>query len=804
MISLCQAEGRGKIMPQLEWLAATLSPADIAPHPNFFSSEHITEASIFALVCSARWSDVERAKDSVPELDLTVIYATRDAFTSGESQSGADRLAEVVRTWSQDGDPAKYAALTLVASATYCELDLYQAAFDLLGFVIAKLEPDRSADNDLLLAALYQQLAMRQYDYGVDSSYIQSATQARAKIDSIERESLSSFPLSQGVDWSSSATLNDICNSISRASQSLLLNVGGFSPDSWQELVRSRPTYLDLKALQGKAEALSKFLDDAFEARLPSGTITFGRSTAENEVFSTLLSEELLGDPSVRSTRNELGTLRFLVGVANGEAWHITEAINLLRQGHGHARLRAVVNHVLNAGPLSALTECAVRIIDRRDPASFSLGELIVLHASADQLDPKTASSYFPQISQMFRHPETFTLQQLALKEEAFITAAEFANVAESPTGFARSMLELFQHLRGQQLYERAIVRALYAYDVSKATKEEKTLWTTWLDEEHARELPELASMISLMFNSEFTPGPQQGRVDTLQSVASYVDRWLRYGRQIPAEIIDDATPILIGSMRNIQEDAHKGRFSAMSIDVAAAAVALAQYSGRPEFWGEIASFLSDPSIQRDDTRQAFELIANNPTSAPEIVRDKLRANRNAILYTTPENWSSLKISPYPAALNCYTSTQIMDLPAVLTEISALAGSGMEMARAAACGALSAYISHVDAQSIWVSVLALQLSRDPSAVVRARAGRVLAALLRSQSDLRSLIISRVDALLGEDGIAVPINLLRELSSPNSVLDSQLVSRVQQLSSGSVSARIRKSAHELLGRQQSSS
>src|SRR5260370_28650819 len=50
----------GRSMAHLEWLAAALSPSDIAPHPNFFSTEQITEVSIFALVCTGRWSDIER------------------------------------------------------------------------------------------------------------------------------------------------------------------------------------------------------------------------------------------------------------------------------------------------------------------------------------------------------------------------------------------------------------------------------------------------------------------------------------------------------------------------------------------------------------------------------------------------------------------------------------------------------------------------------------------------------------------------------------------------------------------------
>jgi hypothetical protein len=788
-------------MAQLEWLAATLSPSDIAPHPNFFSSEQITEASIFALVCSARWSDIDRAKEMASGLDFTAIYLARGALAVGESRQAADRISELVRNWSQENDSAKYTALTLIASMAYCDLDIYQAAFDLLNFVIERLEQDRSPDDELLLAALYQQLALRQYDYSAGDASVESAAHARSYIANLDVASLSTFPLSQGVGWSSVTTLNDISQAIADASQSLLLSSRGPFPEGWQDAVRSRPGYLDLKALRSTAEAFGHFVNDLFEARLPSGGIIFSQSSADNDLYASLLSEELLGHPSARSARNELGKVRFLEGVEKQELWLIIESINLLRHGRDYRRLRTVVSHVRGAGPLSALATCAGQIMTERDPDSFSLGELIVLRAGADQLDAETAASYLPKITRIFERAQSFAVQDLALMEEAFLAAAEFANVAESPTGFAGSMFRLFQRLRDQELYEMAIVRALQAYDISKATDQEKTAWTEWLNEQDTRKLPDVAaSFIGLIFDSEVVPGSQVGSTVTLQSVASYVDRWRRHGRQIPSKVIDEAVPILVDHLKSIQEDAHRGLFSGTMIDAGAAAVTVAQYSGRPELWSELGSFLSDASVQRSDTRNAFEFIANDPDSVPGAMREQLAANRSAVLYSAPELLSSIKVSPYPSALNSFIALRIMEVPAIITEISALAGSDIEMARAAACVALAVYVSNVDKRSTWISVLALQLSKDRSATVRAQAGRVLAALLGEQGELEQLMRIRINALLGEDGLTVPLNLLRELSGSGLALDPQLISRISQLATGSVSAYVRKAATKLWDEQ----
>jgi hypothetical protein len=790
-------------MAMLEWLAAALSPADIAPHPNFFSSEQITEVSIFALVCSARWDDVNRAIATAPDLDLTDVYLARDAMTTGESRRAAERITRIVYSRAAGIDPAKDAALTLIASMAYCELDMYQAAFSLLNFAIEQLERNRTADQNLLLAALYQQLAVRQYDYGANNAAIRYATEAQNHIQSLDVSSLSSFPLSHGVGWSSATTVRDISEAITAASSWLILAARGPFSEGWQDIVRRRPGFLDFRALQGTAEAFSSFVNNAFELRVPSDAITFGQSNMDSQLYATLLGEELLGSPSAHSVRNDLGKVRFLQSFEANEPSLLTDSINLLRQGRDYRRLREVIGHVRASGPLRAMAECAQQIMAERDPSSFAIGELIVLRASADQLDSEIAGSYYPKIVQIFSSRKIFSLQDLAFAEEGFLAAAEFANVTESPTGFPEFMLEIYRRLRGQEPYEIAIARALRAYDNSKITEEERVAWTSFLQAEYPRDPSVAAAVIGVVFDVDMTAGFEAGQTATLQSVANHVDQWRRHGRQIPVEVIDAAEPILQDSLRSIQEDAHQGRFAGGLIDTAAAAVAIAQYSGRQQLWSQLASFLSDSSIQRADTRNAFEFISTDPVSVPEVTRNRLAANRNEVLYSAPEMLSSIKVSPYPSALNCFISLRIIPVPEIITEISALAGSGMEAARAAACTALATYAAHGNAGQIWVSVLALQLSKDASATVRAQAGRTLAAQLGPEGELRPLVLIRMNALLGEDGLAVPLNLLRGLATSNQILDAELISRVQQLATGSVSCYIRKAASKLLDQQRTS-
>ncbi len=780
-------------MAQLQWLAAALSPSDIAPHPNFFSTESITEPSVLALVCSMRWRDMQRAVESAPDLDLTAVNLAKDALVSETSRQAADRITIFVQSQLAENDLGKLSALALIGSVAYCELDMYESAFNLLDSVITQLADDNLPDYKLLLAALYQQLAMRNYDYNSDDIYPELARKAKAYLDDLDVNSLSAFELSQGVSWTSSTTLRDIIDVLDVAAQSLIMSASVPFAEGWQELVRRRPGYLDVRALRNTADAYESFVDDLFEARVPSNTEIFGKVSPDSYLFSALLNEELSGRPSARSTRSHLGTLRFLQGSDMKEEWLLSQAINLLRQGRDYRRLRSAVGFIRNSGPLRALSVSAGQIMTERPSTSFGLGELIVLRSAVDLLDSRIAHLYFARIVGIFADPESVRLRDLTFYEEAMLAAAEFANVTLTPTGFAAIMLAMAKRLPQSEPYQMAVARALNVFDFSLATSEERAEWSSWLTEQTVS--GPVVSTVSVKLDSAVAPYSD----GTLESVAYHVDRWLHNKTAMPDAVAQAAPAILVTRLREIKEDAHRGVFSFVAIDAAAAAVVAARLTGSADLWSELAYFISDTAIQRSDTQNAFELLSDEPFSVPQVIRTQLATRITPLLYTTQSMFESQSVSPYPSALKCFISLKLVEFPAAIVEISALAGSVIEQARSAACSVLSTYATHVDRRSTWVSVLALQLSKDQSATVRARAGRTLATLLAANNELGSLLLTRVEALLGEDGLVVPINLLRELANSASTLDPRLMSRIRQLSSGSVSDYIRRAASGILAR-----
>nr|MDQ6949638.1 hypothetical protein [Actinomycetota bacterium] len=90
---------------RLEWIAALLSPQDVAPHPNFMSEERITSSGRLAMLLQMRIAEFDRLAEAGPtELhaagqidedggdrisESLVVEAARESLDSTRSKSGA-------------------------------------------------------------------------------------------------------------------------------------------------------------------------------------------------------------------------------------------------------------------------------------------------------------------------------------------------------------------------------------------------------------------------------------------------------------------------------------------------------------------------------------------------------------------------------------------------------------------------------------------------------------------------------------------------------------------------------------------
>src|SRR5579875_2913958 len=117
-------------MSEMQWIAAALAPADVAPHPNFFSTDSRTAASQFALVCSARWADLARI--SAEGHSERVIELAEQSLASDAGPEAVDEFVTYVRGIATAGDSAMLTALTLLAANTLSSIDRAPDAVELL------------------------------------------------------------------------------------------------------------------------------------------------------------------------------------------------------------------------------------------------------------------------------------------------------------------------------------------------------------------------------------------------------------------------------------------------------------------------------------------------------------------------------------------------------------------------------------------------------------------------------------------------------------------------------------------------
>ncbi len=295
----------------ISWIAAVLTPRDLAPHPNFGEEAKTPAANLASLL--APWGRLPRGPfdpgDSSPEDQF--LEACRQSMTFGTVDDGARTLSRWVHS-SFPVDVGRSAAAALLASVAFCELDEHDLALDLLSATVdaVRAVPD-GPDTQLALAAILQQRALRLFEIGESGEG--DAAEVASLVGSIDFAKLTPFQLSQSVSWQSEDTCRDIADALADAARSHLAGLRDALSGSWQEIVRARPSFLLLKEGRRRADGYEEYLTSDFESAVGSGTWRFGGSPrGDLPLYQALFFTELLGHPLVRARRSELAVVRFL------------------------------------------------------------------------------------------------------------------------------------------------------------------------------------------------------------------------------------------------------------------------------------------------------------------------------------------------------------------------------------------------------------------------------------------------------------------------------------------------------------
>jgi hypothetical protein len=276
-----------------------------------------------------------------------------------------------------------------------------------------------------------------------------------------------------------------------------------------------------------------------------------------------------------------------------------------------------------------------------------------------------------------------------------------------------------------------------------------------------------------------------------LENVATQLNIAMR-GGDVDQEAVEGAVPVVREALSADRRSAAQGSYS-FGTPIADIAAGLILYADASALWIDLADFLTDTAIPRLSRSSAFERLARELSEVPYVVK-ALFVDRATAVLEAPDHFSESEIVPYPEALRFFGShgligdVETLDLTARLAGMS---GRGRQEA-ARTIAALSRKIS-----SPWLLAFATQLSHDEDVEARANAGRCLAQLARSSSTVADFSSSRLVDLLKEDGLLVPVLVLRGLEEWGSGLPADVRAQIEQLREVHPSRAVRRQAARFL-------
>ena len=329
----------------LGWIAALVSPRDVAPHPNFRSEEEPTAYGTLALLASARFQDFARAREDERFLAVLasdevdeILSAAVEAMQVGSVESGAQRLTVLS---DHSSDPGVRVAAAVLAATALAESDHHSEADEVLVRALRSLrESDLIAGPALIAAAtLLLARALNAWDRG--RGIWRLAEEALALLAQLDPSTLPQFSVSR-VRNESTQVAKVVVDALSEAARGHVVQGSSDWSDRLEDVKqeRSRATARRWGQL---ADALHKEVGASFRAQVSANPpMTFGSAQgADRQLTEALLSSEYVGSLSAHHYRATLGRLRLVNGTNSSATWEVREALRLLR--HAGADLRLAI-----------------------------------------------------------------------------------------------------------------------------------------------------------------------------------------------------------------------------------------------------------------------------------------------------------------------------------------------------------------------------------------------------------------------------------------------------------------------------
>ncbi|WP_327300659.1 hypothetical protein [Streptomyces goshikiensis] len=790
----------------LAWIVAVLRPLDIAPHPNFNDPKHgsLPYAQLAGIVSgdphrSRISTDIEGEAE---ESDQGVRYAAMSLTNEGILEGLNGLVQEVLQ--GESTDRARRSALGLLACCAAAELEEYGKCDAVLQFLLRET-PAVDPESKLVRAALLQQQCLRFRDSG--RSYESQTDEVLRLLQEVDGFRFSDFTMSPGATVSPSECLQFVVDSLRQAAWSLVpmrsivdeSDRASTLVPTWKKMVRTSKSNQALKIDQARASEYSKFLEDAFARMFRSQARNFGGRGAPT-LFYASLNFELLGDFSVYRLRKENALMKLVqcMSAAHPDANDVSDALRLLRHSNAKAEIDLTVERIRASGPLEALRNDAMQILrNRTDPQMWRAAELRVINATADLMSQGEALSALTAVRQVIEAggahvaPGSSQLKVVRL-EAAWIAASRLANFADEDDQIASLLLEAARDGRpGDELWDKAIGRSLKNLNWGNVSTSGLEQWRSFLNSSGSRMDASKSVFEALADRQSTSVG---SAIEDLEDVANRVNAVIN-GAEMSAAEVATSVEIVRESLIRIKEEASGGVYAFRMLDSADVAAALIAYAGVVELWDSLAEFFADRQIQRSDKSAALDRLSFEVDEVPQSVMEVFRQSGATLLEAPIGPFEGGVVTPFPAALRFLSVHQIIGEMEAFSLIARMSGSGDAETREEASRTVAILSSRMT--SSWLISQAMQFSHDLEPSVRAHAARALALFSSSSSEFGSVAGGRLEAMMQEEGILVPLLVIRQMRRNGAhVLDSARWA-VASLVVNHPSATVRREAQELL-------
>lgn len=787
------------MLEDLSLLAALLRPRDIALHPNFRSAESVSVASLLALLTTAQrdrylqeiHSQSEQPDALRPE-EISLLDSVLAGMTTGTVQEGAMELAE--RSIRDSTGPIEATVSAVLSSSFYAELGQHESSVSVLSEAAERVSRFEVPSQDLLMAVITQNIALRRWDKGEEGN--EDAQRARASLQRVTPDQLPSFQLSRGVSWSSSETLSAIHHFLIDANEFHFVQVD----KDWKprlDMVRQAANRQVLQMRSRIASALSTYLEHSYRSSFNSGLLLSGPD-GDEELSEALMHAEFNGHLAALYIRRLLGALRYTRGRAQSQDWKIEESLRLFRSARSKKDFEYASRRVRVEGPLRALRNQSVRFVaGAPQPSQMDELDFLLLEMSAELLEKEIAEQGLELALLASKIPRPQRGRAWESSEHRFEYVWRAAIVLARRANRESDIAVLMLDAGGGEPVDFYLARLIRRLDDS--------LWRDEAFRGHAvaalqgtlRSMPETCRAIqSALTLSASGPGfiVDEGNLD-LRSIAELLNLGIVQNYQIPDSARAGVVKVLRETMRKTREQAKQGVFSAGALPECELAIVYGLGDLSSDIWADIAEYLLDPVVQRSDKTAALQRLVRHVDQVPSKFLDRLRSDPSGLLRATSGFFNDA-VDPYPEAVHVIATFHMLPNTEVMVLCGRLLSSSNPDARAEGARALQ-FVARHTSDPDWLFSTAIGASFDPNYLTRAEAAATLAYMRRNESILLVQIDHRLAMLLGEDGTRIPLLALLALRENEVPLSSALLRKVKSMAASHIHHTVRAKADQLL-------